>query len=266
MIVIVGAETLVLALLALLVAGLLRSHARILQALHALGVDAETLGARRDTVAARPAASTPVSAPVRAPFTLPKLTMDRPAGAQAFNVAGVSPTGEALSVAVPGARVDTLIAFLSSGCGTCSGFWQAFREGAADGLPDRTRLVVVTRGPGEESPAKLRNLAPADVPVILSSEAWEDYGVRGSPYFVYVHGPEAQVAGEGSAASWADVTSLFGDALDNAPNRGGAGRRRDKARADAEREARTDRALEAAGILPGDSRLYPTTVQAEDRV
>src|SRR3954447_10486492 len=46
MIVIVGAETLVLALLALLVAGLLRSHARILQALHDLGVDPAVLGAR----------------------------------------------------------------------------------------------------------------------------------------------------------------------------------------------------------------------------
>src|SRR4051812_27841934 len=211
MIVIVGAETLVLALLALLVAGLLRSHARILQALHAMGVDPEALGARGHTAA--PAPETPVR------FTLPRLSMSGVGGGHAFNVAGMSPTGEALSVAVPGARVDTLIAFLSSGCGTCSGFWQAFRDGAADGLPDRTRLVVVTRGPGDESPAKLRNLAPADIPVILSSEAWEDYGVRGSPYFVYVHGPEAQVAGEGSAASWADVTSLFQDALDNAPNR-----------------------------------------------
>ena len=273
MTVVVGAETLVLALLALLVAGLLRSHARILRALHDLGVDPETLGSS-SSAAHRPhehGASTGQGAgrEVAVSFKLPKLSMDRPAGTPAFNVAGVSPTGEALSVAVPGARVDTLIAFLSSGCGTCSGFWESFRNGAADGLPDRTRLVVVTRGPGEESPAKLRNLAPADVPVILSTEAWEDYGVPGSPYFVYVHGPEATVAGEGSAASWADVTSLFSEAIANAPARlGGTGRGaglRRKAQADREREERTDRALEAAGIRPGDPRLYPASVHAEDQ-
>src|SRR3954452_13102837 len=259
MLVVVGAETQVLALLVVLVAGLLRSHARILQALHSLGVDLES----SPGAAAQPASSTtPVA------LRLPKLSMNRPAGGPAFNIAGQAATGESISVAVLGARVDTLIAFLSSGCTTCAGFWSDLRAGASDGLPDRTRLVVVTRGAGEETPARLRNLAPADVPVILSSEAWDDYAVPGSPYFVYVHGPEAAIAGEGSAASWSDVTSLFRDALANAPEDGR--RRRNgngsgKARADAEREARTDRALQAAGILPGDPRLHPPVTTTDDR-
>jgi hypothetical protein len=254
MLVVVGAETLVLALLVVLVAGLLRSHARILQALHSLGVDLET----HPGAPGQPATST---TPV--PLRLPKLSMDRPAGGPAFNITGQAATGESVSIAVLGSRVDTLIAFLSTGCTTCAGFWEALRAGAGTELPDRTRLVVVTRGAGEESPARLRGLAPPDVPVILSSEAWDDYAVPGSPYFVYVHGPEAAIAGEGSAASWRDVVSLFQDALANAPDDGGR-RRPAKARADAEREARTDRALQAAGILPGDPRLHPPITSADD--
>src|SRR4051812_18627547 len=260
MLVVVGAETLVLALLAVLVAGLLRSHARILEALHGLGVDLDSGTSVHAAHSHAEQAGDGIATPVA--LRLPKLSIDRPAGGPAFNITGMAATGESVSVAVLGSRVDTLVAFLSTGCGTCAGFWDALRRGAADELPDRTRLVVVTRGPGEESPAKLRNLAPPDVPVILSSEAWDDYAVPGSPYFVYVQGPEAAVAGEGSAASWSDVTSLFRDALANAPERGP---RRNKATGDAEREARTDRALQAAGVLPCDPRLYPPTIGADDR-
>ena len=258
MLVVVGAETLVLALLAVLVAGLLRSHARILQALHSLGVDLDTAAP-----GSQPAAGATAGATTPVALRLPRLSVDRPAGGPAFNITGQAATGESVSVAVLGARVDTLIAFLSTGCTTCAGFWEALRSGATDALPDRTRLVVVTRGAGEESPARLRQLAPADVPVILSSEAWDDYAVPGSPYFVYVRGPEAAIAGEGSAASWTDVTSLFHEALANTPGGNGIGQR--KAKADADREARTDRALQAAGIWPGDPRLHPPVIAADDR-
>src|SRR5438270_12397395 len=128
MLVVVGAETLVLALLAVLVAGLLRSHARILQALHSLGVDLES----HPGATAPPATST---TPV--PLRLPKLSMDRPAGGPAFNITGQTATGESVSIAVLGSRVDTLIAFLSTGCTTCAGFWEALRAGAGTELPDR---------------------------------------------------------------------------------------------------------------------------------
>ena len=61
---------------------------------------------------------------------------------------------QAVSIAVAPARVDTLLAFLSSGCTTCAAFWEAFRDERRLGLPGGTRLVVVTRGPGRESPAR----------------------------------------------------------------------------------------------------------------
>src|SRR5436305_7098439 len=157
MLVVVGAETLVLALLVVLVAGLLRSHARILQALHSLGVDLDPANGEQPPSGS----TTPVA------LRLPKLSVNRPAGGPAFNITGKAATGESVSVAVLGARVDTLIAFLSTGCTTCAGFWEALRAGAGTELPDRTRLVVVTRGAGEESPARLRGLAPPDVPVLL---------------------------------------------------------------------------------------------------
>ena len=51
-----------------------------------------------------------------------------------------------------------------------------------------------------ESPSRLRDLAPADVPVVMSSQAWEDYGVTMSPYFVLV-GADGEVRGEGAASS-----------------------------------------------------------------
>ena len=108
MLVVVGAETLVLALLAVLVAGLLRSHARILQALHSLGVDLES----HPGATAPPATST---TPV--PLRLPKLSMDRPAGGPAFNITGQTATGESVSTTAdrPAARASRSAASASFG-------------------------------------------------------------------------------------------------------------------------------------------------------
>src|SRR5947199_82964 len=68
MLVVVGAETLVLALLVVLVAGLLRSHARILQALHSLGVDLDPANGEQPPSGS----TTPVA------LRLPKLSVNRP--------------------------------------------------------------------------------------------------------------------------------------------------------------------------------------------
>ncbi len=46
----------------------------------------------------------------------------------------------------------------------------------------------------------------------MSTQAWEDYGMPGSPYFVLVDGAAGRVAGEGSATSWQQVVRLCGDA------------------------------------------------------
>lgn len=180
----------VVALLAVLVAGVLRSHAEILRALHDLGPEPGS----RDTTTSRPGAS----------------------GHPASDLTGTSPDGDAVAVAVTGVDHPTLLAFLTSNCTTCIGFWNAFGDLRSLRVPGGARLVVVTEGGGAESPVRLRKLAPRDVPVVMSGAAWDAYDVTVAPYFVYVDGPSATVVGEGPAASWAHVSEMFGRALADA--------------------------------------------------
>ena len=177
----VGVETVLVVLLSVLVAGLLRSHAEILRALHRLGAGLdEGAGAH----------------PARGPAA---------AAGQAYDVAGVTPDGDAVHIGVLGGRQATLLAFLSGGCVTCEPLWEGLRRGEP-ALPDRARVVAVTRGAGHESPARLRVLAPESVPVVMSDAAWEDYGVAGAPYFVYVDA--TGIAGQGAARDWHQLASL----------------------------------------------------------
>jgi hypothetical protein len=184
-------ETLLLILVGLLVAGLLRSHAEILRRLES----PEPSSASR---------APGVSAPAR----------DR--AAPASDVAGVTLHGDAVQFAVRTPRTNTLLAFLSSGCTTCKIFWDGLQPAVRREVPGIARVVVVTKDSAFESPSRLRALAPPDVPVVMSSEAWDAYGVPGSPYFVYVDGSSGQVHGEGMAQSWDQVFSLLGDALADA--------------------------------------------------
>ncbi len=100
----------------------------------------------------------------------------------------------------------------------------------------------------------------------MSTAAWEAYEVEGSPYFVYVDGVSGAVIGEGTASTWDRVREMIDESVDDgalaASRRRAAARKRRAARrhlADREREARADDALLAAGIAPGDPRLYPAT-------
>jgi len=235
-------EAVAIALLGLLVAGLLRSHADILRTLHQAGLG--------DLDSARPRTS---PGPVPVPFGVqPGVAAPRPEETAAVDIAGVTPYDEAVSVAVVGTPANTLLAFLSSGCLTCAGFWSAF--GGRPELPADTRLVVVTKGAAEESVAKVRDLAPAGVAVVMSSEAWADYAVPGSPYFLLVEGLTGVIRGEGAASSWKQVVNLMAEAGADSEVRRSGGR----GRSGPEREMRTDRELSAAGILPGHPSLYPT--------
>lgn len=222
---IVSMETVLLVILVVLVAGLLRSHAEILR----------RLGPAEAAGAAGPSVGEP-----RAP--------ERPAGAPASPIAGTTPDSDtvALDLAAPGA--PTLLAFLSSGCSTCAAFWAGLHEAR---LPAGVQPVVVTRGADRERPARLRELAPPGVPVVMSSEAWEDYAVPGSPYFVLVDGA---IRGEGVATSWAALTSLVADAIadqrDSGPGAGaGSG--------GTARALNVERTLAAAGIGSDHPSLYP---------
>jgi hypothetical protein len=185
MVAIVSVETFLLALLALLVAGLLRSHAEILRALSS---------------GDRPYADDPAADM-------------RPGGTtEPADVVGTTLRGKRATVPVTDGR-RTLIAFLTSGCGTCEAIWEAVRNGAGTSLPHGTRLAIVTKDRDEESMSRLRRAAPKEAPVILSSAAWSHYGVPGAPYFVFVDG--GQIRGEGSANTWMRAMSLVENAIDD---------------------------------------------------
>ncbi len=264
MLALVVVETVVVALLAVLVVGLLRSHGEVLRRLHELGAGVYE----------------PTSAPDRGGRAPTGRRLRAATRAVANDLNGVSPTGSAVAVAVSGVRHSTLLAFLSSGCSSCAGFWEAFANGGARDLGPYTRLVAVTRGPEAESPSAVAAVAPGDVVTVMSTEAFRDYGVPGGPHFVLVDGPSGTVAGEGSAPLWEEVVALLQRAVADAsfaaddvagadvadadghttdrggPRHGGAGH--DRAHLNGtERATRADAELAAAGIYPGDPSLYP---------
>ena len=204
-------------LLALLVAGLLRSHAEILRALHELGVNLDPGAAEPSALGATP----------------------RAAGRTVADVSGQDPAGAPQQLAVAGVAHSTLLAFLSSSCLTCRDFWSALGDPSLV-VPNDARVIVVTRGVEAESPGAVRKLASPLVHTVMSTEAWRDYNVPGAPYFVLVDGPRSTVVGEGTATTWERVQNLIGQAVvDNTERR------------------TVDNDLRAAGIEPGDPSLYP---------
>lgn len=185
--ILVSIETVVLILIALLVVGLLRSHAEIIRAVQSYGrALAEDAGEAYSHSLADTAG-------------------------RAFDALGIA--GETLD----GAHVDyplwatddrdTLLAFLTTGCRTCQTFWDALQSHELE-LPAETRLVIVAKDKRNESRARLRRLAPAQHDLLLSSNAWTTYHVPSSPYFVFITGANAQVAGQGTAQTWQQVLDL----------------------------------------------------------
>ena len=216
MVALVSVETVLLVLLVILVAGLLRSHAAIMRR---LGPES-------------PDESPPSAQPMRASG----VNGDAPA------LSGVTPAGDAVGLAFT-AGAPTLLVFLTSGCSSCAEFWGSLGERR---LPASVRTVIVAHGADRERPAKLRELAPDGIPVVMSDRAWSDYEIPGSPYFVLVDGG---VLGEGVATTWHALASLVGDALED--------QREARAQGGEERAVRIDDTLAAAGIAPGHPSLYP---------
>lgn len=247
-------ETILLALLTLLVAGLLRSHAEILRRLES------------SPAAPGPAEGSEALAPARAGDT------------PAFDLAGSTLDGDAVTVSVSGGT-STLLAFLSSGCPSCRELWRGLHADRRPRVPGGARIVTVTKDPAFESPSRLRELAPPDVPLVMSSAAWESYAVRGSPYFIYVDGRSGTIVGEGTAPNWTQVLSLLRDAFDDAAVASArapspvpaaiAAPTDDRAALDSlpGRIRRADRELRAAGLYPGHPSLYgrPAEDEAEGR-
>jgi hypothetical protein len=233
-------------LLGVLVAGLLRSHAEILRALHDLGVDLDPAATSRPTLRPGPGAARGTSL------------------GPATDITGVGPAMESLTVSVTGPGRLTLLAFLSSGCLTCGAFWDAFGRRDLD-VPGDARVVLVTRGPDGESPADVARLAPREHVTVMANEAWDAYGVPGSPYFVLVDGERATVIGEGTGSTWSQVQRLMRSALadsdiDTATSHTRSGQSHQHARITESPDSgpRVDAALRDAGIGPGHPSLYST--------
>ncbi len=163
------------ALLAVLVAGLTRRVVR-----------AERLIGRHS----------PTSGPLRPPPPREPLV-----GGPAPPVDGVDPPGEPTAVELSG---PVLLAFLTGSCQPCQIFWSALAEGHHPGWP----VVVVTPAPTTESPRGLSRVAGETTRVVMSSEAWLAYRVRGAPWFALVEG--GLVVAEGRAETWEDLEALSG--------------------------------------------------------
>jgi len=230
--VLVLVETVLLAVLTVLVAGLLRAYGTVLRRLHQLdgGVQASASGPLTFQVEPAPSANF----------------------GPAHDVAGTSLAGEVVSARVVDVDHDTVLLFLSSGCTTCLTFWTELAKPVP--LPPRTRLLVVTQEAPAERPDELAGLAPPGIDVLLSSQAWLDYEVPGSPHVVFVEGASGRVRGEGTGQSLKQVAQLLAQATGDPAFVTGA--RAAKPSRDAAQEAAVDRELLAAGILPGDPRLY----------
>jgi hypothetical protein len=226
--VLVACETVLLALLVLLVAGLLRSHAEILRRLGPPSAEGEDRGEGERLDPRLPAPG------------------GRTATREGNEIVGVTLEREPVKIGFGEGYPPTLLAFLTSGCTVCEGFWKDLREERRPAeLPAEIRVVAVTKDPTHESPSRLRSLAPPGTPVVMSSAAWSDYGVPAAPYFVYLEGDA--ILGEGSATGWKQISSLVRDAIEDlGAARGGEARTRD-----------IDRVLASAGIGPGHPSLYP---------
>ena len=219
MLVLVTLLAVAVGLLALLVAGLLRSHAEILRSLRDLGVDLDPNRTRTNDA----------------------LVASRPEGGAVADINGTDPNGAPQQVAVSGVQHSTLLVFLSSTCLTCRDFWTALGDPSL-AVPGNARVIVVTRSEEAESPSSVRKLASPLVHTVMSTEAWQDYSVPGAPYFILVDGPRGVVIGEGTATSWDRVQNLM-----------------EQAGADNNERRTVDKDLRVAGIKPGDPSLYPET-------
>jgi hypothetical protein len=252
---VVVVEAAAIVLLGVLVVGLLRSHAEILKALHDLGAgldpDSDDVGVR-----GRAGRSASTSASTSAGTN----NGGQAVGEEAYDVGGTLPDGSMAAVGVAGVPHDTVLAFLSTGCLTCQPFWEEFRGGVA--LPEGARLVVVVQDGDNQK--KVRKLAGDDLLVVASDEAWEQYGVPGSPHFVYVDGPSGRVTGEGTGEEWEQVADLIDQASGGRPRRGSARQPGvnppllDPADDPTHRDnpTRIDDELLASGIGPGHPSLF----------
>jgi len=100
-------------------------------------------------------------------------------------IAGESPFGESFTFEPAGSATDTLLAFISTDCIGCQQMVEAAQSHQDFGGPT-VNLVFVGRDLAEEDGVALRQWATQlqSVPLVLSTKAFSDYGVRGGPFYV----------------------------------------------------------------------------------
>jgi hypothetical protein len=107
---------------------------------------------------------------------------------------GVTPGGARVAVAVIGAPDPLLLLFLSASCQGCRDLWDGTAE-LRQALPAGVRIVIVTRGNDQEDAAAIADVAPADVEVVMSSDAYLAYRVHGPPFLVVIDGGVVRTEG-----------------------------------------------------------------------
>lgn len=251
-------ETVILAVLCVLVAGLLRGYASVLRRLHQLDGGPDGAGEPGPPpFRTAPGVVSPEEPQAQRIDT--QRVEGRDEWAEAHDIDGVSLRGEIVSVRTVGVPHDTVLAFLSASCEGCAGFWHELADGGWS-TPPGSRLLVVTRSAEAESPSVLSQLCPPEIDLVMSSQAWSDYQVPGSPYLVVTDGRTGRVKGEGSGVSFSQVGGLIQQSI--ADSRHPAMARRPDA--DRRRERDIDRILLGAGIGPQDPSLYAPSEPEED--
>lgn len=244
MAILVGCLSFLTALLLLLVVGLLRSHAALLQRVTAIAADLDIQqGGRHD-----PQTSDLLPVGMASPQDAP----DRSGSPIAATISGTSLDGERLEIDPRSSSGPTLVAFLSSGCLLCERFWRGPSQEESVALPQKLRVIAVTKDSTHESPSRLRELSNDAFEVIMSSDAWTNYEVPVAPYFVHVAPRDGRILGEGAAETWTQLAQLLKDAgadlalLERSSRHGGR----------VARASRVDDELARAGLTPDDPTLY----------
>lgn len=140
------------------------------------------------------------------------------------DIEGVDPAGARQSVGIVDSGGPVFLLFLSSSCQGCRELWEGVDE-LRHALGPRVRVVVVTRGPEHEDAAMVARLAASasgraspsdpgvhgsglgsglgsgdgsglgDAEVVMSSQAYLDYGVGGPPFYALTLGREVRTEG-----------------------------------------------------------------------
>lgn len=226
----VASETLLLCLLALLLVGLLRSHAAILQRLSSIEGRSESEPEERATVL------------------------------EGIDIAGESVDRRPITVGVRHAGGKILLAFLTTGCEPCHDFWRALGDvRSRSGLLRHAQIAIVTKGRDEESTTRIRRLGTKRVPVVLSTTAWKAYRVPGSPYFVYIDGEDGRVVGQGTASTWEQMIALIEDSVADVRLSDMDGNQ-----PPSWQSSRVNAILTSAGIGPDHPSLYDTRLSVDE--